>query len=325
MESATLFTAVVVGLGNIGYRYDKTGQNRITTHAKAFSAHNGFKLLAGVDISPAACEDFQNQYELPVFQHLNAFYEHASADVIALAVPTNQHFEFFNMALAHKPKAILCEKPIAATPAQARHMINAAQAAGVILAVNYIRPFEPATAAMINRIRHKAFGEIQKGCVRYVKGLANNASHYINLLLHIWGAPSAIELIHAGKPHLEDPEPDFVLCWGNNRIYFLALDDRYYSVSEFELWGSAGAVYYRNMGREIVYADVADNSAFSGYKSLHLQQTQETDLMRYQWYCVDHLYQQLCAAEKSYENAETAWQTLLVVEHLNTLLQRPPL
>ncbi len=315
------FSAVVLGLGNIGYRYDKQGGDRITTHAKAFSMHSGFELVAGVDTSPEACADFHEAYQLPTYTNLERLFSEQQVDVIALAVPTCEHFSFFQKAMAFRPKAILCEKPIASNSQQAQAMLSQAQHESVFLALNYIRPYEPATAAMIERIRQHAFGVIQKGCVRYVKGLANNASHYINLLLHLWGLPDAVELISAGKPGLEDPEPDFVLRWGENRIYFLALDDHYYSVSEFELWGTAGAVYYRNMGREIVYADVAENSAFSGYKALQLQHTEATDLMRYQWYSADYLFKQLVSQVPDYRSAEMACETLIVVEKILAQLQ----
>lgn len=322
MSAHKPFAAAVVGLGNIGYRFDKQGGTRITTHAKAFAEHSGFALVAGVDNNPEACADFNAAYQLPTYTSLSRLFAEQAIDIVALAVPTSEHFNYFQQAMAFKPKAILCEKPIASNSQQAQAMLAQAQAQGVFLAVNYIRPYEPATAAMIKRIKSQAFGDIQKGCVRYVKGLANNASHYINLLLHIWGKPDGVEVITAGNPQLADPEPDFVLRWGGNRIYFLALDERYYSVSEFELWGSAGAVYYRNMGREIVYADVAENTAFTGYKSLHLQQTQTTDLMRYQWYSADYVYHQLVLPQPDYSSAEMACATLEVVEQIIAELGR---
>ncbi|HVV08189.1 Gfo/Idh/MocA family oxidoreductase [Amycolatopsis sp.] len=50
-------------------------------------------------------------------------------DVISVATPTGLHHEITVAALA-AGKAVLCEKPLAADPAQAREMVKAAQSAG---------------------------------------------------------------------------------------------------------------------------------------------------------------------------------------------------
>ena len=45
----TVFRTVLVGLGNIGLKYDinKSKEDFIQTHARAFSLNPGFDLLAG--------------------------------------------------------------------------------------------------------------------------------------------------------------------------------------------------------------------------------------------------------------------------------------
>lgn len=69
------------------------------------------------------------------------------ADAVIVAAPTTQHFEITMQAIAAK-KHVLVEKPIAATTDEAAQMIEAAEAAGVVLAGGHVERCNPAVRTL---------------------------------------------------------------------------------------------------------------------------------------------------------------------------------
>ena len=52
MLNNSKYSVLIIGLGNIGMRFDyeNNSKNIILTHAKAFKLNNNFNLIGGVDI-----------------------------------------------------------------------------------------------------------------------------------------------------------------------------------------------------------------------------------------------------------------------------------
>ena len=69
----------------------------------------------------------------------------ALADLAVLAVPTAHH-ESIAVALASAGVHLLVEKPLAGTTESARRIVEAADAAGVLLAVGHVERFNAASA-----------------------------------------------------------------------------------------------------------------------------------------------------------------------------------
>jgi scyllo-inositol 2-dehydrogenase (NAD+) len=75
----------------------------------------------------------------------------ADADAVVIAVPTFAHAELARVAAA-AGKHVFCEKPMALTPADCDAMIAAAEEAGVVLQVGFMRRFQPEFAEARRRI-----------------------------------------------------------------------------------------------------------------------------------------------------------------------------
>lgn len=132
----------------------------------------------------------------------------ASPDVDALIICTPHHLHLAHARLAAGyGKAILLEKPIARTLAEADAVLAAARAAGVVLMVAESFHFMPALAAARARLRAGAIGTVRQGLVsargyREPGGwrtrqadmggglLIDGGIHYVHLLRD-WGGPVA--------------------------------------------------------------------------------------------------------------------------------------
>lgn len=314
------FTAVVLGLGRIGqgYDYDCADGANVVTHASGFHNHPGFDLAAGIDSNPFERERFTRKYAKPAFASLQELPADVRPDVISIGVPTPLHAAAFADALACGPRAILCEKPIAASALEGERMTAAARNSNCALLVNYMRRFEPGVLALRKMIAAGDFGEIYKGAAWYSKGLINNGSHFVDLFRFLLGEASSSEVLAAGRRwDNQDPEPDVKIRFGSADICMLAAREECFSIAEFELVGTGGRIAYRNGGSAIQFWGTQADADFPGYSVLARQETLlPNDFMRYQWHVVDHLYLHLTEAVPLNSTGETAVGTLQLVETL---------
>ena len=121
----------VVGVGSMG-----------AIHARVFNSLPHLCTLRGVyDLDATARGRVAHEYDTAAAHR----FEDLLADVhaISLAVPTSMHYEMACAAI-EQGKAVLVEKPIAATTAQAEDLVARARAQGVVLQVGHVERFNPA-------------------------------------------------------------------------------------------------------------------------------------------------------------------------------------
>jgi predicted dehydrogenase len=306
----------------MGWRYDANGEG-ILTHAKAITEHPQFTLVAAVDPSADACREFANLYsQVPSFASISAASAAGPFDWIFLALPTDVHFAAFTQALALKPKVIVCEKPLAPGAQEAFEMVNLAKAQGCLLLVNYIRPHEPACKEMLNFIQQGKWGGIEKIIVRYGKGVANSASHFIHLLVLHFGPPKQLRVLSVNNSQLNDPEPDFLLEFPGFSAWFLRFDYQHYALSEMDFYLQQGAIFYRAMGQQIDYQQALPDKLFPSVKRLTSTKIQATELQFYQRHALA-AYQALGQkAQLDSAVTQASLQVMALIEQLHTQIKQ---
>jgi len=304
----------------MGFDYKTSADGTVLSHATSFAIHPGFRLCAGVDPDGEKRRLFVEKFNAPAFAALEEVPRSIPMDVVAVASPTRFHCEDVLAALQHDPTGILCEKPLALSTADAEKMIVQCKVANCLLGVNYIRRFEPGTLELKERIQNGAFGACCKGTVWYTKGLYNNASHFIDLLMFIFGAPVAQRVIRNNRFWQEtDPEPDFVLTFpGEADVHFIALPSENFSLTEMHLAFSGGLVRYQRGGADLMVYSTVPDPVFTGYTTLDPDgQKIKTDFKRYQKYAVEAFYQALTTGRPMASTAVTALETLRVTDSIH--------
>jgi predicted dehydrogenase len=121
--------AAVVGAGNIGRQ-----------HVRILAAMDGVDLVGVVDSDLAHAASLAAPLGVAAFADAS---ELPQIDAAVVSVPTHAHFAVAT-ALIARGTSVLVEKPMAATPAEANALVEAARAAGVTLAVGHVERFNPA-------------------------------------------------------------------------------------------------------------------------------------------------------------------------------------
>src|SRR5580692_11972368 len=107
----------------------------------------------------ASAEDFCHDKGVPLADSYEQILRDPQIDAVVLATPHSQH-QAQALAAAVAGKHVFVEKPITLDLASARIVVDAAQRAGVVLAVGLARRFHPSIAAVRERVRSGALGKV---------------------------------------------------------------------------------------------------------------------------------------------------------------------
>jgi predicted dehydrogenase len=140
--------AAVVGVGSVGQH-----------HARILAAMPHVELVGVVDIKPERANEVAAQYRTTAFT--NASDLAGRVDAVSIATPTLSHVAVA-LPFIESGAAVLVEKPLAPTVADADRLLAAADACGTTLAVGHTERFNPAVAAALPLVSGPRFVEIHR-------------------------------------------------------------------------------------------------------------------------------------------------------------------
>jgi predicted dehydrogenase len=135
----------------------------------------------------------------------------AKVKAVTIAVPTPAHAEVGLQAL-ERGIAVLMEKPLAATVAEADRLIAAAERQSIPLHVGHIERFNPAIRAASPYLDHPRYIESNRLAPFQPRGtdvavILDLMIHDLDLILHLTGGAEAVEVRASGvavlSPHLD--------------------------------------------------------------------------------------------------------------------------
>jgi predicted dehydrogenase len=266
------FSSLVIGLGQIGLGYDLNldPARYVHSHARALSLHSRFRLIGGVDPDDARRASLENAYGVPAFAGLSSVPPALSPEVVVIAAATEAHESLVAEVLARwRPRAILCEKPLAYDLSQARSIVESCERAGVPLFVNYMRRADPAVIEIRRRIDAGEIAPPFKAVVWYSKGFLHSASHFLNLLAYWFGDADGGVVVDSGRRWgANDREPDARISFPTGSAVFLAVPDEAFSHHTVEVLAKNGRLRYDRGGEDIRWQAIAPHPRVAGHTIL---------------------------------------------------------
>ena len=132
----------------------------------ALAASRNGQVVAACDLDPAALAAFLPGHDLLRTATLGDALALDAVDAVYVATPNHAHLGPVRVAAA-AGKAVLCEKPMARTLAEAEAIAEAVRAAGVPYATAFDQRFHPAHQAMRRLIADGALGTVTAVRIRY--------------------------------------------------------------------------------------------------------------------------------------------------------------
>jgi len=199
------YRAAIIGLTGISAdRLVETPQHALygpmpRSHAAAYHLHPQTELVAVCDVRPELLQVFRQRWqdvwpELRLYADYREMLARERPEFVSVVTPDHLHADMVVDAAEGGARAILCEKPIATTLADADRMIAAAEAHGVLLSVEHTRRWDP----KYRRAREMAHsGEL--GTLRTITlslyspraMLFRNGTHMVDMICFLAGADAA--------------------------------------------------------------------------------------------------------------------------------------
>ncbi|MFW5490583.1 MAG: Gfo/Idh/MocA family oxidoreductase [Desulfovibrio sp.] len=173
----------VIGLGWMG-----------RLHLRVYSEMRDVNVVGVMDVDPEIRKQVQEQYGVAVFDNLEALLD-TKPDAVSVCVPTVLHHETA-LAVIRRGIPLLVEKPLAASAAQSREIVETAAASNVPLMVGHIERFNPAVQRireLIAEDEHVISIQIERvgpypPRIQDVGVIRDLASHDIDLVHHLSGS-----------------------------------------------------------------------------------------------------------------------------------------
>ena len=195
----------VIGVGHLGQH-----------HARLFAEMPDVELVGVVDTRPGRAEEIAGKYGTRAFS--DAADVRSLVDAVTVAVPTQSHVDVA-LPFVTQGSAVLVEKPLASSLADADRLIAAAAQRGSVLAAGHTERFNPAVAAAWPGISGPRFIEVHRLGVFPERSLDIDVIfdlmiHDLDLLIALVG--SEVVSIEAVGVHVLTPRTDIA----NARLRF---------------------------------------------------------------------------------------------------------
>ena len=296
------FSALLLGLGNIGqgYDYNQSSDSYVTSHAQALANDERYTLASGIDPDPMKREKFHSKFGIPAYPSIHDIPEHQSFDLIVVATPTSKHSSSIREVLKRfKPKAILCEKPIANNLKEAEAIVRLCQASQIPIYVNFIRRCDPAIIKFKEMLANDEVCKPFRAICWYSFGLLNSASHFCDLMQFWFGDPLSFNFIGKRDKFSGDGdiEADFILTFDQGDVLFRYLPNVNMFYNNFEVFFYNGRLTSELNGDLTWKRSTRHLSASKRYSLSQDHQIFESEMKVYQKNVYNSLFTALCGTD----------------------------
>jgi len=201
------------------------------THAMALHAQERARLVAVADVAEGKAAQLAEAFGAKAFDDVGEMLAAEDIDVVVIATPDPFHKAPFLACAEAGVRAILCEKPLATTVADAEEMLDAADRKGVRVFVDFENRFARADMATRHIVQHRLIGDPVYADIR----LDDN----ISVPRALWGNRSRDWAAQSSTAHfLMSHTSDLVLWW-----FAPARVERVFAVSQKRVLGYAPDLY----------------------------------------------------------------------------------
>jgi predicted dehydrogenase len=268
------YNAAIVGCGRIASDFDDDPLMRknygISTHAGGYVDNPNIELIAAADISGEKLKKFGKRWGVyRLYTDYRELLKNEEIAILSICTWNTAHLEILEEAAKRNVKAIFCEKPLSNSLENADRMMKIVSDHNIALFVNHRRRWDGLYEKIREHIKEGHMGSIQQVSCYYTSGIANTCSHLFDVLRMLFGEIKSVCAWHKNDFNKDDPDMDGYIIFQNGVTATLqSLDARYYSLFEFDIYGTVGRLRIEDNGFKISYWSVRDSSESRGYRTL---------------------------------------------------------
>ena len=237
------------------------------------------ELQAVMDANKNRAADVGTSSGVPHFTNFNALLEETEIDAVILAVPNNMHASLSIQAL-EAGKHVLCEKPLAINPSEAKRIVDAAESSGKLVKTASNHRFFPTVTKAFELYSSGIIGEILsfRGAIGNDGGLTHdswfwkkdvagggtfidNACHLLDIARMFMGDFSMclgqVANLYWKQAEVEDYATGIFVTDEGRQALITSSWTQWTGYFYFELWGDTGYIFVESRGEDKV--TVGDN------------------------------------------------------------------
>jgi|ETNmetMinimDraft_30_1059905.scaffolds.fasta_scaffold00501_3 predicted dehydrogenase len=159
-------------------------------HARGYQGVEEIEIVALADPVKEAVDEFGDKYGIESrYTDFRQMLDEENLDIVSNATWHKLHAPITIAACARRPKAVLCEKPMATNLGDCDQMLIAAQRNNVKLAIAHQRRFNAAWTEARKLINEGAIGSVRQINAWGTQGFLNYSSHTFDMMRYILGDP----------------------------------------------------------------------------------------------------------------------------------------
>ncbi|MBT4976430.1 MAG: Gfo/Idh/MocA family oxidoreductase [Gemmatimonadetes bacterium] len=187
------------------YRVGVIASGRIAReHGRGWAECEHTEIAAIADAHPEALASYAADFDVKAtYTDYREMLDKENLDIISVCSWDPQHAEMSIAACSRRPKAVLCEKPMAISLGEADAMIIAAQRNEVKLAIGHQRRFYSCWREARRMIADGAIGKPQRLWSAIKAGMMNTGTHCIDFQLYALGDPKVNWVMGSVERHTD--------------------------------------------------------------------------------------------------------------------------
>ena len=314
---------VIIGCGNIAGGFDQHWQpgELPYTHAAAFYEDSRFVLQACIEPDAPRRQAFAQRWQIPhAFDSIEAWQQAdiGAVDIVSLCCSTPAHYDALMALLPLRPRLVFCEKPVTTTLEHTQQIIQAYRQAGILMAVNYNRRWDPQVQQLRQQLTTGELGALRSVVGYYNKGVLNNGSHLIDLIQYLLGE---LTLVATGPKVIDYSTDDpsccaLLLTCAQQPVHLVTAHAQDYALFELQLITVSGLITLINGGQQWRVRHPRPSQRFAGYIELGEDQYQPGGYGLTFRHAVDNLYQALVHQAPLVSDGASACQAQQLCEQI---------
>lgn len=324
LDRVKKYQAVIIGAGRIGATFDGPQSADILTHAHAFSAHPQVELAGFYDNDIRRAQAAAQRWDSRIFNSLTEMFAAVNPDIVSVCVPDGRHYAVLLEILKFRPSLVICEKPLTHQFSLSKKIVQKFFSAGVPLAVNYSRRFDPAVKKFCADLKNGQYGRVLSAIGVYNKGLLHTGSHLLNLAEFLFGKAKEVNALGLLTDYRsDDPSISGYLKFQRCPSFHLAIaDSRVYEVFELDMFLEKGRVRFTDFGLSFNWQDVRHDSKCPEFQVLGKEKKNNTELNIALAALADNAVNFLAKKEDLLSPASEALHTEIICEKLFKQLKK---
>ncbi len=263
-----MIRTLIIGLGNIGFKFDRKNTKEKITHSSSIFHHKKFQLIGGVDKNLSNVNQFKKIYRVPGFKSLKKSLENIKPDLIIFTTQPKIN-DISHLSKYNNIKFILFEKPFIKSKTEIEKILKTIKHKKIFFTLNFQRNFSKKYNKLMNSIKNGIIGNKFKTFCFYNKSFESNGTHFLNLINIYYNNVKKIHKIGKSKD-------DIYLKYKNGEAYFFKIAKNNYNNNCIVIYGDKGKIEITSRPENcIIYKKVKDKI----YKKYFiLQKTQTINL-----------------------------------------------